>query len=223
VGSEQLAVGSWQWAVGSKQWAVSSKHCPLLTADCLEDSMEESSSLVKQGQTSAIISQNQSSSVRAMTMDETQQVCFMLAGGEYGVDISLVKEIIKTTMEPTPVPQSPFFVEGVIDLRGDIIPILDLKKRFGIQSPDDKLPTRILVIHVEDIIAGFLVDAVTEVLRVNKNTIQDAPGRIIGVDKEYIWGVTKRSPESHLIMLLDIERILRIEDENVQGEPTEMT
>ena len=57
----------------------------------------------------------------------------------------------------------------------------------------------------------------------NKSAIQDAPGKIVGVDKEYIWGVTKRSPESHLIMLLDIERVLWIADEEVQGEITEMT
>jgi purine-binding chemotaxis protein CheW len=185
--------------------------------------MKQSSSLVKQEQTPARISREQSSTVRPVTDDETQQVCFMLAGAEYGVDISLVKEIIKPTMEPTPVPQSPFFVEGVIDLRGDIIPIIDLKKRFSLQPAEDKPSTRILVINFEDIIAGFLVDSVTEVIRVNKSAIQDAPGKIVGVDKEYIWGVTKRSPESHLIMLLDIERVLWIADEEVQGEITEMT
>jgi purine-binding chemotaxis protein CheW len=148
---------------------------------------------------------------------ETQQVCFMLAGGEYGVDISLVKEIIKPTMEPTPVPQSPFFVEGVIDLRGDIIPIIDLKKRFGIE--DITKPTRILVIQIADIIAGFLVDSVTEVVRTTRNKIQDAPGKVVGVDTEFIWGVTKRSSDSPLIMLLDIERILKLEEgESVGGE-----
>ena len=185
--------------------------------------MEHSASLMKQEQTPARISQEQSGNVRPIMDDETQQVCFMLAGGEYGVDISLVKEIIKPTMEPTPVPQSPFFVEGVIDLRGDIIPIIDLKKRFGLHPVEDQLPTRILVISMEDIIVGFLVDSVTEVIRVNKSAIQDAPGKIVGIDKEYIWGVTKRSPESHLIMLLDIERVLWIEDEGVHGEVTEMT
>lgn len=154
---------------------------------------------------------------------ETQYVCFMLAGGEYGVDINLVGEIIKPTMEPTPVPQSPFFVEGVIDLRGDIIPIIDLKKRFGLEAFDENPPTRILVIKMADILVGFLVDAVTEVLRVNKNAIQDAPGKIVGIDKEYIWGVTKRDPESHLIMLLDVERILKVEGEDVAAEGVEMT
>jgi purine-binding chemotaxis protein CheW len=170
--------------------------------------------------------QEQSNLVRSVVADsatETQQVCFMLAGSEYGVDISLVKEIIKPTMEPTPVPQSPFFVEGVIDLRGEIIPIIDLKKRFGLKIVDDKPPTRILVINMADIIVGFLVDSVTEVIRMNKAAIQDAPGKIVGIDREYIWGVTKRNPESHLIMLLDVERILWVEDDSVRGELVEMT
>jgi chemotaxis signal transduction protein len=60
------------------------------------------------------------------------------------------------------------------------------------------------------------------VLRVTKSAIQDAPGKIVGIDKEYIWGVTKRNPESHLIMLLDVERVLKVEDENVAGENAEM-
>ncbi len=144
---------------------------------------------------------------------ESKQVCFLLAGGEYAVDISLVKEIIKPTMEPTPVPQSPHFVEGVIDLRGDIIPIIDLKKRFGIEG-DGTTPTRVLVLKKDDIIVGFLVDFVTEVIQTRKNNIQDAPGRVVGIDKEYIWGVTKRSTDSPLIMLLDIDRILELGEES---------
>jgi len=151
---------------------------------------------------------------------EIQQVCFMLAGGEYAVDISLVKEIIKPTMEPTPVPQSPFFVQGVIDLRGDIVPIIDLKKRFGVV--DTKLPTRILVIKKDDIIVGFLVDSVTEVIRAKRNAIQEAPGKVVGIDTEYIWGVTKRSQESHLIMLLDIDKILKIENDQSARQSQDM-
>lgn len=187
--------------------------------------MKETALAPKQDQALARPTAERPTHIRATVVDaatETQQVCFMLAGGEYGVDIALVKEIIKPTMDPTPVPQSPFFVEGVIDLRGDIIPIIDLKKRFGLKAVDDKPPTRILVISMVDIIVGFLVDSVTEVIRMNKNTIQDAPGKIVGIDKEYIWGVTKRSPESHLIMLLDVERILKIEDEDLKGEGAEM-
>ena len=86
--------------------------------------MESSALTVRQEQTPAQTPQNKPTSVRPVVGDttgETQQVCFMLAGGEYGVDISLVKEILKPTMEPTPVPQSPPFVEGVLDLRGEIL------------------------------------------------------------------------------------------------------
>jgi purine-binding chemotaxis protein CheW len=187
--------------------------------------MEQSAISVKQENSPTQPVREQAGRANATMVDsatETQQVCFMLAGGEYGVDISLVKEIIKPTMEPTPVPQSPPFVEGVIDLRGDIIPILDLKKRFGLKTSNGKAPTRILVIKMEDIIVGFLVDSVTEVIRINKNSIQDAPGKIVGVDKEYIWGVTKRSEESHLIMLLDVERTLHLEDETLKGDKLEM-
>ena len=188
--------------------------------------MAESALVPKREQVPARTSPGRSTPGLSAVVDaatETQQVCFMLAGAEYGVDIALVKEIIKPTMEPTPVPQSPFFVEGVLDLRGDIIPIIDLKKRFGFKVADDKPPSRILVISMADIIVGFLVDSVTEVIRVNKSAIQEAPGKIVGIDKEYIWGVTKRSLESHLIMLLDVERILKIEDEDVRREATEMT
>ena len=67
------------------------------------------------------------------------------------------------------------------------------------------------------------MDSVTEVLRVQKASIQDAPGKIVGIDKEYIWGVTKRSAESHLIMLLDVERILRVDDEEMSGDAIAMT
>ena len=117
-------------------------------------------------------------------------------------------------------PQSPFFVEGVIDLRGDIIPIIDLKKRFGIA--DRTAASRILVIKKEDIIIGFLVDSVTEVIRTKHSNIQESPGKVVGVDTEYIWGVTKRSADSPLIMLLDIDRILKLEeDQSVRRETQE--
>lgn len=185
--------------------------------------MEQTSSATQQALSPERI-RDQSSGGHDTSNLEIQQVCFMLAGGEYAVDISLVKEIIKPTMEPTPVPQSPFFVEGVIDLRGDIIPIIDLKKRFGVETSDDTEPTRILVIKKEDIIVGFLVDSVTEVIRTRSNNIQGAPGKVVGVDTEYIWGVTKRSPDSRLIMLLDIDRILKFEEEqSIRREAAEVT
>ncbi len=100
-------------------------------------------------------------------------------------------------------------------MRGDIIPIIDSKKRFGVGLPDSPPPTRILVDpkgrYYCRVSCGF------ERLRSSdvKRKIQSAPGKVVGADTEYIWGVTKRSPDSHLIMLFDVERILKIEDEGV--------
>ncbi len=144
--------------------------------------------------------------------EQLQQVCFKLADSEYGIDIFQVREIIKPVENMTPVPQAPFFVEGVIDLRGDIIPILDLKKRFDLGKTEMGKSTRIIVVKLagtsgaNSIIVGFLVDQVTEVLRVKKSEIQPAPGKVMGIDSEYIWGVGKRA--GRLIMLLDVERLL---------------
>jgi purine-binding chemotaxis protein CheW len=144
--------------------------------------------------------------------EQLQQVCFKLADSEYGIDIFHVREIIKPVENMTPVPQAPFFVEGVIDLRGDIIPILDLKKRFDLGKTEMGKSTRIIVVKLagtsgaNTLIVGFLVDQVTEVLRVKKSEIQPAPGKVMGIDSEYIWGVGKRA--GRLIMLLDVERML---------------
>lgn len=150
--------------------------------------------------------------------EQLQQVCFKLADSEYGINIFHVREIIKPVENMTPVPQAPFFVEGVIDLRGDIIPILDLKKRFDIGKTDVGKSTRIIVVRLigkssaSSLIVGFLVDEVTEVLRIKKSETQPAPGKVIGIDSEYIWGVTKRvgvsGTSGRLIMLLDVEKML---------------
>jgi purine-binding chemotaxis protein CheW len=144
--------------------------------------------------------------------EHVQQVCFKLADSEYGIDIFHVREIIKPVENITPVPQAPFFVEGVIDLRGDIIPILDLRKRFDMGSTELRKTTRIIVVKLSGtsgantMIVGFLVDQVTEVFRVRKSEIQSAPGKVVGIDSEYIWGVGKRA--GRLVMLLDVEKML---------------
>jgi purine-binding chemotaxis protein CheW len=144
--------------------------------------------------------------------EQLQQVCFKLADSEYGIDIFHVREIIKPVENMTPVPQAPFFVEGVIDLRGDIIPILDLKKRFDLGKTEVGKSARIIIVKLtgaNGMIVGFLVDEVAEVLRVKRSDIQPAPGKVMGIDSEYIWGVGKRA--GHLIMLLDVERMLLTE------------
>ena len=103
-----------------------------------------------------------------------QLVTFSIGEENFGVDILKVQEIIRM-MDITKVPRAPEFVEGVINLRGKVIPIIDLRRRFGrAPRPHDK-DTRIIVIEMSGIIVGFVVDAVSEVLRIPKSTVEPAP------------------------------------------------
>ncbi|MGB9661446.1 MAG: chemotaxis protein CheW [Moorellaceae bacterium] len=135
-----------------------------------------------------------------------QLVVFQLAGETYGVDIAHVHEIIR--LQPiTQVPRTPSFVEGVINLRGRIIPVIDLHKRFGLPLAEATNNTRIMVVEVNGITVGMIVDAVLEVLRLPEENIEPPPPIIKGVDVAYLRGVGKW--EDRLIILLDLDRVLR--------------
>lgn len=135
-----------------------------------------------------------------------QLVVFQLAGETYGVDIGHVHEIIR--LQPiTQVPRTPEFVEGVINLRGRIIPVIDLHKRFGLPPAEATNNTRIMVVEVNGITVGMIVDAVLEVLRLPEENIEPPPPIIKGVDVAYLRGVGKW--EDKLIILLDLDRVLR--------------
>ncbi|WP_432408844.1 chemotaxis protein CheW [Wukongibacter sp. M2B1] len=138
-------------------------------------------------------------------MAEKQYVIFNLGNEQYGVDIMNVKEISEFR-ESTKVPSAPYFVDGIINLRGEIIPIVNLKKRFEIE--DDKIDsdTRIIVINLNGRNVGFVVDEASQVLRINNDDIDPAPEIIAGIDKQYINGVGK--VEDKIIILLDLEKIL---------------
>ena len=134
-----------------------------------------------------------------------QLVGFQLGNEEYGIDILKVQEINRI-VKITRIPQSPDYVEGVINLRGKVIAIIDLRKRFSMPERAYDKQTRILVGEIEGMIVGLIVDAVSEVLRLPLNTIEPAP-KIISKDKaDYIKGVGKL--EDRLLMLLDIDKIL---------------
>ncbi|MGI9951235.1 chemotaxis protein CheW [Moorellaceae bacterium AZ2] len=135
-----------------------------------------------------------------------QLVVFQLAGETYGVDIAHVHEIIR--LQPiTEVPRTPDFVEGVINLRGRIIPVIDLHKRFGLPAAEASNNTRIMVVEVKGITVGMIVDAVSEVLRLPEENIEPPPPIIQGVDVAYLRGVGKWGDK--LIILLDLDRVLR--------------
>lgn len=146
----------------------------------------------------------------ADTVDELLQlVGFNLGDEEFGVDILKVQEINRM-IEITKVPQSPDFVEGVINLRGEIIPVIDLRKRFGLSRKDPDRHTRIIVAEVLDSTLGFVVDAVSEVIRIKSDTVEPPPKIVKGDHSEYIKGVGKL--EDRLLMLLDIDKILSVNE-----------
>lgn len=134
-----------------------------------------------------------------------QLVTFSIGDEEFGVDILKVQEIIRT-MEITKVPKAPDFVEGVINLRGNVIPIIDLRKRFGLETREHDKHTRIIVIEINKTIVGFIVDSVSEVLRIPSDTVEPPPPVVAGIESDYISGVGKL--EDRLLILLDLDRLL---------------
>lgn len=135
-----------------------------------------------------------------------QLVSFRLADEEYGVEITKVQEIIRM-QEITRVPQMPGFLEGVINLRGNVIPVIDLRKRFGMPAKDRDGETRIVVVNVEGRTIGVVVDSVAEVLRISSDQIEPPPSVVAGIGREYLLGVGKLA-ENRLLILLDLEKVL---------------
>lgn len=146
------------------------------------------------------------SPAKGLDMSNTiQVVSFKLGAEEYGVDIAQVQEINRM-VAVTHVPRAPEFMEGVINLRGQLIPIIDLRSRFGMPRAEHTKNTRIVVTEIGAKRVGMVVDSVSEVLRLATDQIEDAPEMITGVDTEYIRGVGKI--EDRLIILLDLARVI---------------
>lgn len=138
--------------------------------------------------------------------EEIQLVVFKLGEEEYGVEIHDVREIIKTG-EITPVPNAPVFVEGIINLRGKIVVVIDLLKRFGAFDETKHKGTHIIISEVEDSSFGILVDDVSEVLRIAKEDIKKAPGIIASkIHADYLRGVGVVG--ERLLILLDLMKVL---------------
>lgn len=148
------------------------------------------------------------------TKELLQLVTFRLGNEEFSLDILRVQEIIRH-MELTRVPRTPDFVEGVINLRGRVIPVLDLRKRFGLPSDERTNETRIIVVDVDNKTVGLKVDAVSEVLRLPADTVEPAPAIVTGAESDYIKGVGKL--DGRLLILLDVERILTRTERDALG------
>ena len=130
---------------------------------------------------------------------------FLLAGEEYGVDVRMVQEIIRVT-EITPVPRAPEFIKGVINLRGRIIPVVDLKRKLGLGEVEASRLARIVVVKLKDRQIGLLVDGASQVLKVPVSSIEPAPEEVVEIEAHYIRGVAKLP--DRLVILMDLQRIL---------------
>lgn len=140
-----------------------------------------------------------------VTEELLQLVSFKVGEAEFGVDILRVQEINKM-MELTIVPNTPSFVEGVVNLRGRIIPVINLRSRLGLDVMEYDSETRIIVVDLYDKTIGFIVDEVKEVLRIPKSITEQPPDIVSGVNSEYITAIGKL--EDRLLILLDLSKIL---------------
>jgi purine-binding chemotaxis protein CheW len=138
-----------------------------------------------------------------------QLVSFKIGEEEFGVDILKVQEINRM-VEVTRVPNAPEYVDGVINLRGKVIPIVDLRRRLGMPRKEHSKDTRIVVVELNGKITGFVVDAVSEVLRIPRSVTEPPPSIVAGIEAEYITAVGKL--EDRLLILLDLERIFSAQE-----------
>lgn len=136
--------------------------------------------------------------------EELQVVSFRVGEEDFAIDILRVQEIIRH-QRLTRVPNSPSFVNGVINLRGKVIPVIALCKRFGVSPRVGDIQSRIVVLRVLGATVGFIVDSVPEVLRIHATTIAEPP-RLDGSHGEYVSGVAR--VDERLVILLDVDRVL---------------
>jgi purine-binding chemotaxis protein CheW len=138
-----------------------------------------------------------------------QLVSFKVGMEEFGVNILYVQEINRM-IQITKVPNTPDFVEGIINLRGRIIPVIELRTKLGIEKKPYDKETRIIVVEIEQKTVGFIVDSVSEVLRIPSNILEAPPSITNGVNSEFIKSIVKL--ENKLIILIDLESILSMDE-----------
>lgn len=150
--------------------------------------------------------------VKKTAIQDLQAVVFMLNKAYYGVPILQVQEIVKMT-EITELPNTPDFVQGIVNLRGKIIPIIDMRKRFGLPEEVIDENWKILILKAEDVLFGVMVDQISEVEKVPASLIEKPPKIVAGVNGKFINGIAKT--ENRLLILLDIAKILSDEEKEL--------
>jgi len=150
-------------------------------------------------------------SMKTENRKDIKVIVFQLGDEEYAVSVHQVGSIER--MQPiTRVPQMEAFIKGVINLRGVITPVIDIRVRFGLKERESTESTRIIVVYLDDMEVGLIVDAANDVMDIPENTIEPAPEVIGAVNNDYIAGVAK--VDDRLLILLDLEKVLSPDDIN---------
>jgi len=142
-------------------------------------------------------------------------VTFEMNGEMFAIPIMNIQEIIRWT-QVVPIPQSPGFVEGVINLRNKVIPVVSLKKKFGVaaeKATDEK--TRIVIAEIGDLVVGFIVDNVHEVLRIDKAAFEETPSIAVAENRRCVKGIVKQDKE--MVMVLWLEELFSAEEKGILG------
>ena len=145
----------------------------------------------------------------AATADSMQLISFMLGEETYGIEITKIREIIRIG-QITQVPETPRYIKGLINLRSTVIPVIDLRVRFGLAEGELTDESRIMVLNVGNRTIGIVVDAVSEVLRVSQDQISPAPPTVASLGNEYMTGLVRL--EEQLLILLDVDQLFGAEE-----------
>lgn len=145
-----------------------------------------------------------------------QLVSFMLADEEYGVEVLKVREIIRMPTI-TKMPNVPQHIEGIINLRGKVIPIISMRRRFNLMNDENSSQTRIIIMDVAGSLTGFIVDSVSEVIRIHSSEIQPPPSMVLssGIGQEFITGVFNHA--ERLLIIMDIDRMFSDDERESLG------
>ncbi|MFP4698436.1 MAG: chemotaxis protein CheW [Eubacteriales bacterium] len=151
-------------------------------------------------------------------MGVVQQVVFKLDHEEYGLDIMNVY-VIEKYQEVVKVPNTPEYIEGIINLRGEVLPIYSLRKKFNLKDIDNNEDTKVIVTYTNDMKIGFVVDSVSEIITIDEDDIQGAPRLVTGVHRKYIKSVAKL--KDRMVILIDIDKIITDEEQRELGQVIE--
>lgn len=151
--------------------------------------------------------------------EELKVIVFALAGEQYGIEVDKVRTI-ERMMPITRVPKTPAFIKGVINLRGVVIPVIDLRGRFGLQETEATDNSRIIIVQVNDIEVGFIVDAANDVIDIDSDRIDSPPEVVGGIKAKYLRGVA-RLDDNRLLIMLNLVEVLN-KDEIIQLEQFEV-